>query len=84
MNNCGCSKHAPKSRIQVWDLANNKYHGCMQARSGEWQHLLDQCLCKEWEAIIIAFEVQMEGAKHIPGYEQMPGHIIWDIKMDFI
>jgi len=39
--------------------------------------------CKELDAIMIAFEVQYEEVKHIPGYKQIPGHIVWDVKMDF-
>jgi len=33
---------------------------------------------------MIAFDVQPEGVKHIPDYKQIPGHIIWDVKMDFM
>jgi len=32
---------------------------------------------------MIAFEVQDEDVKHIPGYKRIPGHIVWDVKMDF-
>jgi len=40
-------------------------------------------LRKELNAVMIAFEVQDEEVKHIPGYKRIPGHIIWDVKMDF-
>jgi len=32
---------------------------------------------------MITFAVQDEEVKHIPGYKMIPGHIIWDVKMDF-
>jgi len=38
---------------------------------------------QELDAVMIAFKVQDEGVKHIPGYKWIPGHIVWDIKMDF-
>jgi len=41
-------------------------------------------LHKELDVIMIAFDVQLEDVKHIPGYKQIPGHIIWDVKMDFM
>ncbi len=40
-------------------------------------------LWKEMEAVQIAFEVQDADVKHLPGYKKIPGHIIWDVKMDF-
>jgi len=40
-------------------------------------------LRKEMEAVRIAFEVQDADVKHLPGYKKIPGHIIWDVKMDF-
>jgi len=40
-------------------------------------------LWKEMEAVWIAFEVQDTNVKHLPGYKKIPGHIIWDVKMDF-
>jgi hypothetical protein len=40
-------------------------------------------LRKEMDAVMIAFEVQPEEVKHVPGYKRIPGHIIWDVKMDF-
>jgi len=33
--------------------------------------------------VMIAFEIQAEGITHIPGYKKIPGHIVWDIKVDF-
>jgi hypothetical protein len=40
-------------------------------------------LRKEMAAVMIAFEVQPEGTSHVPGYKRIPGHVIWDVKMDF-
>ncbi len=40
-------------------------------------------LCKEMEAVRIAFEVQDASITHIPGYKKIPGHVVWDVKMDF-
>jgi len=40
-------------------------------------------LRKEMSAVMIAFEVQPEKATHVPGYKKIPGHIVWDVKMDF-
>jgi len=40
-------------------------------------------LCKEMEAVRIAFEVQDESVTHIPGYKKILGHVVWDVKMDF-
>jgi hypothetical protein len=34
-------------------------------------------------AVTVAFEVQLEEIKLIPGYKRIPGHIVWDVKMDF-
>jgi hypothetical protein len=40
-------------------------------------------LRKEMSAVMIAFEVQPEKATHVPGCKKIPGHIVWDLKMDF-
>jgi len=40
-------------------------------------------LQKELGAAMIAFEIQAEGVTHIPGYKKIPGHIVWDVKIDF-
>ena len=40
-------------------------------------------LRKEMGAVMVAFEVQPEGTSHVPGYKRIPGHIVWDVKMDF-
>jgi len=41
-------------------------------------------LQKEMEAVWIAFEIQDAEVKHLPGYKKIPGHIIWDVKVDFM
>jgi len=35
------------------------------------------------EAVQIAFEVHPESITHIPGFKKIPGHVVWDVKMDF-
>jgi hypothetical protein len=40
-------------------------------------------LQKEMSAVMVAFEVQPEETKFIPGYKRIPGHLVWDVKMDF-
>jgi hypothetical protein len=40
-------------------------------------------LRKEMFAVMVAFEVQLEEIKFVPGYKCIPGHIVWDVKMDF-
>jgi len=40
-------------------------------------------LWKELNAVMVAFEVQDDGVTHIPGYKWIPGHTVWDVKMDF-
>jgi hypothetical protein len=34
-------------------------------------------------AVMVAFDVQPEEVKFIPGYKRIPGHLVWDVKMDF-
>jgi hypothetical protein len=34
-------------------------------------------------AVMVTFEVQPEKIKFIPGYKRIPGHIMWDVKLDF-
>jgi len=54
----------------------------------EWLGKLDSntlwmdTLWKEIEAIRIAFEIQDADVKHLPRYKKIPGHIVWDVKMD--
>jgi hypothetical protein len=40
-------------------------------------------LRKEMSAVVVAFEVQPEEIKFVPGYKRIPGHIVWYVKMDF-
>ncbi len=40
-------------------------------------------LWKEMEAVQIAFEIQDAEVKHLPRYKKIPGHIVWDVKMNF-
>jgi hypothetical protein len=40
-------------------------------------------LRKEMAAVMIAFKVQPEGTTHVPGQKRLPGHVVWDVKMDF-
>jgi hypothetical protein len=40
-------------------------------------------LRKEISAVMVAFEVQPEGIKDVAGYKRIPGHVVWDVKMDF-
>jgi hypothetical protein len=40
-------------------------------------------LRKEMNGVMVAFEPQPEGTTHVPGYKQIPGFIVWDVKMDF-
>jgi hypothetical protein len=40
-------------------------------------------LRKKMAAIMVAFEVQPEGTSHVTGYKRIPGHVVWDVKMDF-
>ena len=40
-------------------------------------------LQKEMSAVMVAFDVQPEEVKFIPGYKRIPGHLVWDVKMDF-
>jgi len=64
--------HLPTSIADAWRL--NRENGNM---------LWIDALHKDLDAVMIAFEVQDEEVKHIPGYKQIPGRIVWDIKMDF-
>jgi hypothetical protein len=41
-------------------------------------------LGKEMGNLIVAFEIKNPGEKAPPGWFKMTGHIIWDIKMDFM
>lgn len=38
---------------------------------------------KEMNGVMIAFEPQPDGVTHVPGYNKIPGFIVWDVKMDF-
>jgi hypothetical protein len=40
-------------------------------------------LRKEMAAVMVTFEVQLEEMTFVRGYEQISGHIVWDVKMDF-
>ena len=40
-------------------------------------------LRKEMAAVMVAFEVQPEEVTFVPGYKRIPGHVVWDVKMDF-
>jgi len=64
--------HLPTSVADAWRL--DRENG---------NTLWIDALCKELDAVMIAFKVQDEEVKHIPGYKQIPGHIVWDVKMDF-
>jgi hypothetical protein len=37
----------------------------------------------EMIAGMVVFEVQPEGTTFVPGYKQITGHVVWDVKMDF-
>jgi hypothetical protein len=34
-------------------------------------------------AVMVASEVQPEEVTFVPGYKRIPGHVMWDVKMDF-
>lgn len=45
---------------------------------------MDRCTAKaNVRRLMVAFEVQLEETTHIPGYKRIPGHVVWDVKMDF-
>jgi hypothetical protein len=72
-------------RIQVWPTPTD-YYSIKNAKDINHENgntLWIDALRKEMSAIVVAFEVQPEEIKFILGYKCIPGHIVWDVKMDF-
>jgi hypothetical protein len=75
------SKEPISVTLNTRHISNLKDGAKIDAKNGNT--LLIDALRKEMSAVMVAFEVQLEETTHIPGYKQIPGHVVWGVKMDF-